>query len=453
MRLKPEEFEFPRGHVQVANLWQKLGEAARFILNDDAMSLVVTSMEPPELPRVVGGCWPIFAVRDERWLQFTFPAFVLPLQWLAGGPDDSRLPPDLLKVADKVRKELGIQPNTFGLAFHQADQPWPDLSLLDRTRLEADSSFAALAIGLISASNNVPTNPDIWVSAVWDSGFTNVDLLPKKLEAAARFGAKKFFVASSQIDEARQLGLPLEIRNLGKSINSKLSEALSPCLAECYLEPSADQWEDCRHYHALLRDADIAKASEFYSRVLIDHIAQRCRSTLRVSASARNIPKIESLITIATRNPEPILLMVKTLQVSHVLILHTKGDDGLAEDAKRAQQQIEKNHPGCHVELKSFVYNTNSSLFPRDFKDSLIEAIETWSGYQTDARTVFDIDRGLTMHKLALLESVLQPDHLLVNLSVKILPGNKFDHGTEQMFLWQMRDGFQGPFVQVSRTT
>ena len=63
---------------------------------------------------------------------------------------------------------------------------------------------------------------------------------------------------------------------------------------------------------------------------------------------------------------------------------------------------------------------------------------------------VFDIDRGLTLHKIALLRHVIQPDHLLATLAHDFEGPGKIRHGSEQILLWRADDDWTTPFVAVS---
>ena len=64
-------------------------------------------------------------------------------------------------------------------------------------------------------------------------------------------------------------------------------------------------------------------------------------------------------------------------------------------------------------------------------------------------RVLFDIDRGLTIHKLALTGQVIQPGNILVTITYDFTPNRQVVHGSEQIYGWTLEDGMTARFRNV----
>ena len=424
------------------HLDRQLGQLAGFLLNDAAWDTArVGTSDRPQLSQGIGCCWPLIGVRNLHWQRFLLPAFILPLQWLAGPNHDPRLPEAIHECANNVRQHFntGASEN-YSIHFVDSAQPWPDLSQFDRNHLEARSCFASLAAGLSSLQQQVPPDPSVLASADWDGQFKSVDLLEQKLKVAAKWKAKSFYVASTQdkVDDPQTKYPTLKLNRLGESSGAAgPQKALSGYFAESYLEPDTNEWETCHRYHTAVRPLDRDKADNFYDKTLCHLIANRIRLNMRISKSIAQPIKATHFVTIATGQIQPIQTMVAALGIKHLLVLYTKAPDDFSGKASKIADQCLKikgqlNRP----KLVPFSYDSESENFPHDFTAELSQAVATFVKDIPEQNVIFDIDRGTTLHKLALIKNIIRPNNIIATLSHKMLNKYEVDHGTERIFLF-----------------
>jgi hypothetical protein len=451
MAITASDFNQRLCHLSALKLVSKLGQLGQYVLNNDVLSLAGKSTKRSPMPIDVGCNWPILAIQNPSWRQFTLPAIVLPLQWTSqkDGIHDRRLPPGIVRVAREVQAAFGDKYAEFELGFVDQHQRWPDLSQLTESHLTADSCLVSLAMGLHSARVGIPPNNSVWASASWDSQFRKVDCLEEKLSTAQRFGAKYFFTAESNVAainatiEAVCNGvhiLPIRPNALGGLMTS-----LAECFSYSLLEPDSSDWASCQRYHKSIVPLDNRKANEFYDRVLFRHIIELCQKSIRRSPSAV-ASQPTHLVTIATRATQPVKVIAQSLEVQSVLVLFT---DGMECEAESLQAELKKLIPHGSIQTASFSYDTTAPDFPTSFRHCLSQPIQSFCSDVAPERIVFDIDRGTTLHKIALLKYIIQPQNLLATLLHKQNANNQIDHGEEQILLWYAGDSWQQPFEKA----
>lgn len=447
-RVSPTLLQQRRTPISATRLVNELGELAGYWLNDETLAAAnLSRIVRPALPREIGCCWPVFGVRDSNFLQFLLPAYVLPLQWQATATHDRRLPKAVHDIADQVlsTKEL-ILTGKFSIHFTRPEKCWPDLSDLGYSDVNASSAFASLAAGLSSLQQATPPNPRVWASAVWDGEFNPVDLLSEKLAAARRWGANIFYVPESQADAHQCEAQDVEIRTLKSQAKASPHESLADFFADSYLEPDSDDWETCRRYHAAVRLLNRDKADDFYNRRFFQLIVKRLRHNIWVSPSVPKPLNITHLVTIATQQTEPVKTLVATLGVTDLLVLYTNGPSDLKKNAEKICQECKSVIPNLRAKPASFLYNPESSDFPRDFMHELKNRVAAFVAGVPANNTAFDIDRGLTLHKVALMQQIVQPVDKLLSLYHEMSDRNLVAHGTERILAFQRDESWELPF-------
>jgi hypothetical protein len=463
MPIDPRTLDKAATRKTAKELVNELGELAGFLLNSAILTKADRDLAPPPLPAGPGACWPVIGVRRDDWLKLLSPAFPLPVRWTKRQAHDLRLPPDLRVCADSVMEAWELASGTqavrdYRLGFAESEREWPDLSLFDIQYMTADSCFPALAMGLHSAVTGVAPFSKTWASAKWDRyRFEAIDLLPQKLQAAARWGAESFYVAMGQT-LSDLVATPVTVKRLKSEAKPDPSASLAPYFTDGLVEPDSESWEDCRRYHDAIRQTDRERAIYFYEQVLCRHIIKRCRIRVVGGQTAMNArPKV--MVSIVTHAREPVPVLLGVLDVHRVLLLYTlersrsnqamrKRGDSMRVKAKQLRKHILGAVPDCRVQLAAFCYDIRSPDFPYDFRDSLRTAIAAFTKNHEDSEVVFDIDRGTTLHKLALAKFVIRPNHWLTTIYHEMQRG-AVRHGSERVILWRADDGWEQPFLRL----
>lgn len=447
--------ELPFSPKSAERVARSFGPLAGYFLNARTLRVTGRSSERhPPLPADPGACWPVIAVAKNSWLNFLEPAFPLPLRWIAGQQvHDQRLPQTLHECAEQVRVALSVYLNgkdaeeaaNYRIWFPDPTEAWPDLSDL---AFPAESAFASLALGYFSLLNKVTPFGATWASVQWDNQLLPVEELAKKVDAALRWQAQSFFVAAKQsLDELSE-----DQKSIIKRLSAKPGSptvGLSEYFVSGLVEPDANAPEACITYHAAIRELDASKAAGYYATVLAGHIAKKCRENILVGSIGReSLPT--TMITIVTHNIEPVSVMIGLLGIRRVLLLYTQNQRQMFDKANELCRQIRELWPdGCCAEPAGFCFDDTSKEFPTDFFLSLRGQIESFLEGTEDTDVVFDIDRGTTMHKLALCK-LIRPNHWLTTLTHHWQNG-KIKHGTERLKLWRVRDDWMRPFSAIDR--
>lgn len=434
--LKPTLFDRPLEAKAVVGIAEQLRLLAGYLLNDQALGFADLPSRRPPVPHEIGCCWPMIAVRRPAWRNHLLPAFFLPLQWRRGGENDRRLPPALRCCAEQVRRDLEVAAEAYSLGFAWADQPWPDLSRFTAGHIEANSCYPALALGLQSCIDGIAPNPKVWASAAWDDGPRAVDCLAEKVELAKSRGGKTFYMAPLQDTAAVPQDPRIEILSLEHSPQGKPRESLAKFFARGYATPDRSDWEACRDYHASIRELNPSLAIRFYDNVLFQHITRRCQQRMRVSPCVRPPVHPTHMVTIASGFRQPIRVIAGALNIRRVLVLYTVGAVSMEGQARDTVKELNAMSRSCVAEMKPFRYDPASDAFPVDFVRDLEEQTAIFTDGVDDSQVVFDIDRGLTLHKLALSHRLIRKRHLVATLYHEELE-KKIIHGTERILLWR----------------
>jgi hypothetical protein len=279
-------------------------------------------LERPSLPAVPGGCWALL-VQGDRPIGLLKPAFLLPLCWRRGEPDDSHLPAPLCQLAGVVRGHLdGGDGTAWGLHLARPEREEArDLSGLGEGLFGEASAWASLAGGLLLGRDGVSPHDRVWASAAWDDtyGIGRVDGLAAKLDLAAEWRVERLFVPAQNQPEASAWR---ETRGA-----SSFVELLSPVngapAAECVLEPylevlgvepgSEASWEVCQRYHARVGRQ---QAEDYYWHRLLAGDVERCRQALPPDCRCTH------LATWISSTPSVAAMAPMVLGVKQCLLLH-----------------------------------------------------------------------------------------------------------------------------------
>ncbi len=301
--------------------------------------------QTPQLPATHGACWVIFATDFRAPLPLLRPAFVLPLQWVQGRKHSPRLPAALEQLATEVAASFPANNRIAGQDWGlQLAEDLGDLDLSDMP-LECQSGWAALAAGLLVAAEGGTPDPQVWATGSWDDrrGILPVEGLKPKLDLAAEFGARAFFVPSVQAEEAAQLAHGLEIGRLqmserepGRALSEFTLRLETPPPPPCNPDDSP-AFERCVDYYSK-RPRGRSGTTQFYWSHLLPAIIQRCRGQVRCEYGAC---RPTHMVTIVSGSPELVLLAARALDVRHCLLLYTP-DTASRRDQTAAMQMVKE---------------------------------------------------------------------------------------------------------------
>lgn len=244
-------------------------------------------------------------------------AYALPVRWRQR-PVSCTLPTSLTTFSSKVRttvsQELDLNLDGWELdveegPIHRAafDDLVPDAAQLG-------SAFAPLALSLVAvASGSRRGNPTIFSTGVWSQdllAFTKVGDggLARKVRAVIALGGTKFFVPTDNLaeaSEARTPGTRLEISPLAgpRTRHAELARVLMTAALDLELAPDLQHdFEERRSYY--LRWGDHGRMPEFYRRLLLSEIVQRCRDSLVAEGgSSLTMPAAGLVLTLGKDGP------------------------------------------------------------------------------------------------------------------------------------------------------
>lgn len=423
-----EALAAPLNAPNCSKVRQALGDLAEYWMNDDCRTQAFkidrqawTSRKA--IPNEIGCCAPLLALPENSpWCVFLSSGLPLPLQWQkAAGRDDHdpRLPTDLLKVAESVQREVHPDKGPYALRF-PAGNAWPDLKELDNSKFPFTfgSAFASLAVGLISAEQNLRPDSAVWCSAAFrDGAFRRVERLEQKISPFLNgfWGLRKFFVALENFYEARELQLAgSPVGTLNPTVNNlDLRQQLAPLLVAAALKPDRkSEFKDKVPYYEFVSEHDREAATAFYNESLVVDVAKNCQKSLPDNIT------VTHLVTIATDRPEAVQVVVGCLKPKNVLILYTVGMNDNAAVLEKHCRRIAKEM-GFEVQCLDsarFGIDRESEHYVAELGAQMKDIIATsLAGIPAEA-IAYDIDRGLTVHKVALLEHVVAQNSLLLTI-------------------------------------
>jgi hypothetical protein len=306
-----------------------LGPLAPWWLADDVLQVLARELpehfDPPasrrpELPSEAGSCSAILANSDPGCRPRLRRAFLLPLRWGRGEGDDLALPPDLLRVADDVRRHTNL--SGWGLRLSSALGPdGMDLREVDFT---FDSAWVALAGGLITDAEGGSTRPWVWATGTWaeGGGIGDVDHLEAKLALARDWPVEEVYLPERQAAAAPAGRYTVgALRQGPRDWRQAMGEYLAsldvvPPVPEPGDEPA---FQACVRYY--LRRPDHAEGiNRFYRTHLLRRVADHCRRQVRSACQPTH------LVTVVSTSPELAALSAATFGAPNRLLLHTSDD-------------------------------------------------------------------------------------------------------------------------------
>lgn len=281
-------------------------------------------------------------VDDRNRYPLLAPAAILPVRWTESPVHGDGLPQTLLEVAQRVREALSQSTVADRLAkgesireFHLnwVDTCWSDWDF-QNLPLSADSAFASLAIGLLSAVRDTPIHSDFLATGAYHDGQWRVSGLEFKLQHAVEHGFTR--VAVPYADRRRASDRPFPAVEALHN-NMDLGEAIQ---AACLLagdRPGKDAPLRNRlaWYHALTSPK---QAFEYYCECLIDDVVKLAREKIRPFDIAPGI--VDDLITIQSNSDELVLLSARVFQPKRLHVIHA--GEGMAERWRRSEAEIRR---------------------------------------------------------------------------------------------------------------
>lgn len=340
------------GQYAATDLVMLMDRLARWCLNPEVLrraaendsireDYVAEWRQTPQLPATHGSCWVIFATDSRVMLPLLRPAFALPLRWAEGQKHSPRLPVALERLATQVAASFTgnsrIDGRVWGL---QLAEELGDLDL-NSAPLECHSGWAALAAGLLVAAEGGVPDPHVWATGSWDDrrGIQPVDGLKQKLDLAAEFGARAFFVPSVQAEEATPLaeGVVIGRLHMGELDATRTLAELALRLESPPPPPSGPDdgkaFQRCRTYYQRQPRGE-PRTTAYYWTHLLPTITQRCRS--QVLARYPDC-RPANMVTIVSGSPELVLLAARSLDVQHCLLLYTPDGASSRDQTSRMQ--------------------------------------------------------------------------------------------------------------------
>ena len=393
--------------------------------------------QAPRLPATHGACWVPFATESRIPLPLLRPAFVLPLRWSEEQAHSPRLPQALQPLAVEVAASFPGNRRIDGCGWGlQLTDDLGDVDLSDMP-VDCHSGWAALAAGLLVAAEGGTPDPQVWATGSWGNrrGILPVDGLKQKLELAAEFGARAFFVPSVQAEEAAQLASGLEIGQLQMSEPepSRALAELALCLETAPPPPrNPDDLaavERCVDYYSK-RPRGRPGTTQFYWSHLLPTITQRCRSQVR---SEYGDCRPTHIVTIVSGSPELVLLAVRALDVKHCLLLYTPDPD-----ARRDQT-------GAMLMVKELLEADGRHCLPQPFQDGPVlqqeipTAVRHFAAGRPPESLVLDLTPGNKWMTWAADRAMPAGSwRLYVRNDTLSAPDRRVRPGSERLVCWQV---------------
>ena len=428
-----------------------LGQVAGYWCNDSLWQLLTDSTtQRPGLPNTAGCCFLVLGVRNQNWRQYLLPGLLLPVQWSTNAnAHDVRLPEAIHDCANKVLTAMEEHGHPYCLTFVEPEKPWPNLGRLNKQDIEADSCFVSLAAGLESLKQGTQQDPHVLASAVWNDEFVRVGCLEEKLSVALRWEVKTVFLSPDQDQPKQPESWPQKrpfpnFQRLGETLDADPRTGLAPLFATAMLEPDSTDSSACFRYHEKLRDYDTDRGIKYYKDIVSKHVTHACREQLYLTHSVTHSPT--HMVTIATGFTQPIIVMAKTFDIKNLLVLYTKVTEKNADALMKSFAEEFDFAPCCRL-------ISHKVGKPDMFSDCASTAVEHTSKFLAGVasnRVMFDIDRGLTIHKLTLIEQVIEPTNILATITYDYTRNRQVVHGSEQIYGWTPEDGMTSTFRSVT---
>ena len=247
-------------------------------------------------------------------------AFALPLTWVADRAHDARLPHGLRELAEAAVQSLRAAtkdgaPREFGLVL---GEHCPDLSNINLT---CESAGAIVYATLRCVAAGFEYSQETTASAVVNpQGMSDVRGLVAKAAAAQRLGVRTIAIAHTQ-HRAEHSTMEAFKPIIGRTLDEQIAAIVGLLDA-----PPVNGEYDVRlqWYDRALKRHD-SRMHWFYARCFVQDIALRARE--------RTAPQpIDTLILVAGKRIEPILLATEILRPTRVIVLdeHDRPDSAFA---------------------------------------------------------------------------------------------------------------------------
>lgn len=393
---------------EVMDLVHGFGPLASWWLNRGLLERAFEGHCPrPSLPAVTGSCWVIFAQDSPPLYPCLAEAYLLPLEWRRDTSHSARLPEKLVHLARSVARELDAE----GWGLHlSAAAGLADMALHEADdHLEVASGWAALAGGLLVALDRGKPDPRVWATGRWHGlppGIRPVGHLGAKVTLAAAYGVRHFFVPATQVSQAG--GIVARAGCGGMQIGA-LEEGVSDIRAALRIYRQrlrtapgrSDPRSDRRDY--FLGDLDPQEAKRYYRENLLPDIIEDARAKWQQAGGG--LP-VTHLVTIASDNPELVVMAAGAIQPACCLVLYTADKKQQWEDA----DQLAKTQ-----QLTTKLVSQEFQDVERLLKD-MKEVVRRRLAEAVPAEVVLDLTPGSKEMSLVLALEVAQPGSRLYYL-------------------------------------
>ncbi len=297
-------------------------------------------------------------VDDRNRYPLLAAAAILPVRWTKSPAHCAGLPQTLLEVAQRVREALSESTVADLLAeresIHDFHLDWVDARWnnwdFQNLPLSANSAFAALAIGLLSAVHDTPIHSNFIATGAYHEGRWSVSGLEFKLRHAIEHGFKRFAVP-----DANRNSVPFKDVSAVEGLrdNTDLHEAIR---AACLLagdEPTGNDPMEQRlaWYHALTSHK---RAFEYYCECLIDDVVKLAREKIEPFDIAPG--SVDDLILIQSNSDELVLLSARVFEPRRLHVIHA------GEDMKQRWQQSEAEIRRMLPDLETTAYAVSDDV-------------------------------------------------------------------------------------------
>lgn len=316
-------------HLKQLAPWLLSRDVLDAAIRDDSISPARREKwrQRPVLPTQQGGCWiPAVVDGSKNDLPALRRVVLIPLQWTNDPAASRRLPKALTNLGTEVlsrcRRAFRLLRDEYSLGLIPE---WRDLDLSDcPIELKMASGWLPVAGGLLTMLGGKP-EPKVWATGTFNEqtgSIAPVNGLEGKLELAVEHQAATMFVPSSNVPDCREIVArrrwSLDIEAI-KENETNLAEALKSYRQRLATPPTfSDTREERRSYY--LAETDYNRRLGFYRDAIMPDLIQE----LRKQWLTKHRDPIKVLVTIVSKSPELVALMMGVIQPERCLAYHTK---------------------------------------------------------------------------------------------------------------------------------
>jgi hypothetical protein len=315
----------------------------------------------------------------------------LPLRWEKQRQHDTRLPPSIRELAERIR--LASTKRSRCEYRLQLGDDCPDLSWCE---VGAASAGAMLAATLEAAEIGAQPDPFVTASAEWmgAESLRTVDGLAAKCAAAARLGLRALWVAPTQ-----EIGsLDMASLRVAQLPESSGSDQLNALIGELDARPNASSLDAaCAWYHRNRnrKGPKAREARDFYCRELAPRLAANVRSRVGVGQLPADL---DALVVVATGAPSAAFAAayLRPKRVFVVSLMDSRGTDYLDQTVESVRQV------SSAIEVVPIALPDPSTGDYAALRDATLDRLR--AAVDQGAAAV-DLTGGITLLKLALFEA------------------------------------------------